>query len=187
MALEDVPAVALFMQRARAARPEFTLSGSNAAAVAEICARLDGLPLAIELAAACVRLLPPQAILTRLTSRLVLLKSGARDLPDRQKTLRGAIAWSHDLLDEPGRRLFARLAVFAGGGELEDVEAICGGDDLGIDVLEGLEALVDQSLVRQEQHDGGAGIGGCVGHRAAQPYANGRRRHARPLSRVDFP
>src|SRR6266511_1916188 len=123
-------------------------------AVAEICARLDGLPLAIELAAARVRLLPPAAILTRLANRLGLLQSGARDLPDRQKTLRGAIAWSHDLLDEPQRRLFARLAVFAGGGRLGDVEAICGGDELGVDVLDGLEALVDQSLVRQLD-DGG--------------------------------
>jgi predicted ATPase len=145
-------AVRLFIERAVAVKPGFEVTNENAPAVAEICARLDGLPLAIELAAARIKLLPPAAILTRLVSRLGLLQSSARDLPDRQKTLRGAIAWSHDLLDEPGRRLFARLAVFAGGGELEDVEAICGGPDLGVDVLEGLGALVDQSLVRQEQH-----------------------------------
>jgi predicted ATPase/class 3 adenylate cyclase len=154
--MSQYEAVRLFIERAVAVKPGFKVTNENAPAVAEICARLDGLPLAIELAAARVRLLPPAAILTRLASRLGLLQSGARDLPDRQKTLRGAIAWSHDLLDEPGRRLFARLAVFAGGGELEDVEAICCSDDLGVDVLAGLDALVDQSLVRQEQHDAGA-------------------------------
>jgi predicted ATPase/class 3 adenylate cyclase len=145
-------AVRLFIDRAVAVKPGFAVTNENAPAVAEICARLDGLPLAIELAAARVRLLTPAAILSRLESRLGLLQSSARDLPDRQKTLRGAIAWSHDLLDEPVRRLFARLAVFAGGGTLEDVETICGGADLGVDVLTGLEALVDQSLVRQEEH-----------------------------------
>jgi len=149
-------AVRLFIERAIAVKPGFEVTDENAPAVAEICARLDGLPLAIELAAARVKLLPPAAILTRLQSRLGLLQSSARDLPDRQKTLRGAIAWSHDLLDEPGRRLFARLAVFAGGGELEDVDAICCSADLGVDVLAGLEALVDQSLVRQEQHGEGS-------------------------------
>ena len=148
-------AVRLFIERAVAVKPGFAVTNENAPAVAEICARLDGLPLAIELAAARIKLLPPAAILTRLQSRLGLLQSSARDLPDRQKTLRGAIAWSHDLLDEPGRRLFARLAVFAGGGVLDDVEAICG-PELGIDVLDGLEALVDQSLVRQEEHAGEA-------------------------------
>ena len=147
-------AVRLFIERAVAVKPGFTVNNDNAPAVAEICARLDGLPLAIELAAACVRLLPPAAILTRLANRLGLLRSGARDLPDRQKTLRGAIAWSHDLLDEPSRRLFARLAVFADGGRLTDVEAICDDDQLGIDVLGGLELLVDQALVRQEEDEG---------------------------------
>jgi predicted ATPase/class 3 adenylate cyclase len=145
-------AVRLFIERAVSVKPSFEVNNENAPAVAEICARLDGLPLAIELAAARVKLLPPATILSRLASRLGLLQSGARDLPDRQKTLRGAIAWSHDLLDETGKRLFARLSVFAGGADLEDVETICGGPDLGCDVLQGLEALVDQSLVRQEQH-----------------------------------
>jgi len=154
--MSQYEAVRLFIERAVAVKPGFEVTNENAPAVAEICARLDGLPLAIELAAARVRLLPPAAILTRLQSRLGLLQSSARDLPDRQKTLRGAIAWSHDLLDAPGRRLFARLAVFAGGGELEDVDAICCSDDLGIEVLAGLEALVDQGLVRQEQHGTGA-------------------------------
>jgi len=150
--LSQYEAVELFIDRARAVKPGFAVTNENAPAVAEICARLDGLPLAIELAAARVKLLPPAAILTRLQSRLGLLQSTARDLPDRQKTLRGAIAWSHDLLDEPGRLLFARLAVFAGGGSLEDIEAICGGSDLEVDVLAGLQALVDQSLVRHEDH-----------------------------------
>jgi predicted ATPase/class 3 adenylate cyclase len=154
--MSQYEAVRLFIERAVAVKPGFEVTNENAPAVAEICARLDGLPLAIELAAARVKLLPPAAILHRLASRLGLLQSGARDLPDRQKTLRGAIAWSYELLDEPGRRLFARLAVFAGGGELEDVESICCSDDLGVDVLDGLAALVDQSLVRQEQHGSGA-------------------------------
>jgi predicted ATPase/class 3 adenylate cyclase len=154
--LSQFESVRLFIERAVAVKPGFEVDNDNAPAVAEICARLDGLPLAIELAAARVRLLPPPALLARLQSRLDLLQSGARDLPDRQKTLRGAIAWSHDLLDQAGRRLFARMAVFAGGGELEDVETICGGDDLGVDVLQGIEELVDQSLVRQEQDGAGA-------------------------------
>ena len=151
-------AVQLFIERAVSVKPGFEVNNDNAPAVAEICARLDGLPLAIELAAARVKLLPPAAILSRLTSRLGLLQSGARDLPDRQKTLRGAIAWSHDLLDEPGRRLFARLSVFAGGANLEDVETICSEPDLGVDVLQGIESLVDQSLVRQDHHGGEARI-----------------------------
>jgi tetratricopeptide (TPR) repeat protein len=143
------PAVALFVDRATAARSDFRLTDQNAAAVVAICARLDGLPLAIELAAARVRPLPPEAILSRLGQSLDLLDRGGRDLPARQQTLRGAIDWSHDLLDAPTRRLFARLAVFAGGATLEAIEAICGPTaDLGTDVLGALEDLVDQSLVQ---------------------------------------
>jgi len=142
-------AVTLFVDRATAARSDFRLTDANAGAVAAICARLDGLPLAIELAAARVRLLPPDAILTRLGQSLDLLDRGGRDLPARQQTLRGAIDWSHDLLDAPSRRLFARLAVFAGGARLDAIEAVCGpADDLGTDVLDGLEDLVGQSLVQ---------------------------------------
>jgi len=123
--------------------------------VAAICARLDGLPLAIELAAARIKLLPAQAILARLGDRLGLLSGGGRDLPARQQTLRGAIAWSHDLLDDAGRRLFARLAVFMGGARLDEADTVCGpASELGIDVLDGLAALVDQSLVRQEEVHG---------------------------------
>jgi predicted ATPase/class 3 adenylate cyclase len=146
--LSQYAAVELFIQRATAARPGFLITNDNAPAVAEICARLDGLPLAIELAAARVKLLPPQAILERLGHRLDLLAGGARNLPDRQRTLRGAIGWSHDLLDDAQRRLFTRLAVFVGGWSLEAAEEVCG-PDLAADVFDGLEVLVDHSLVRQ--------------------------------------
>lgn len=164
-ALSQYEAVALFIERAVAVKPDFQVTNANAPAVAELCARLDGLPLAIELAAARVKLLPPQAMLARLGSRLDLLASGSRDLPARQQTLRGAIAWSHDLLDEPSRRLFARFAIFVDGATLEWAERVCGdagGDEAGagssgtasLDVLDGLSALVDQSLVRQDEADG---------------------------------
>jgi predicted ATPase/class 3 adenylate cyclase len=154
-ALTQYESVALFISRARTMRPDFTVDNDNAPAVAEICARLDGLPLAIELAAARIKLLSPQAMLPRLESRLALLGgSGSRNLPARQQTLRGAIAWSYDLLDEAERRLFRRLSVFVGGFALEAAEAICGPAAEGssassVDVLETLSALVDQSLLRQ--------------------------------------
>ena len=139
------------MQRATEARPSFAVTDETCAAVAEICRRLDGLPLAIELAAARVKLLAPQAMLARLERRLPLLTGGARDLPERQRTLRDTIAWSYDLLDEPERRLFRRLAVFVGGCTLEAAEAVCNADgDLGIDVFDGIASLVDKSLLRQE-------------------------------------
>ncbi|MGZ6338942.1 MAG: adenylate/guanylate cyclase domain-containing protein [Candidatus Limnocylindrales bacterium] len=153
-ALSQFEAVALFIERAVAVKPDFQVTNANAPAVAELCARLDGLPLAIELAAARVKLLPPQAMLARLGSRLDLLTSAARDLPARQQTLRGAIAWSHDLLDEAGRQLFARFAVFVDGAALEAVEQVCADPDAGSDVLEGLAGLVDQSLLRQDEADG---------------------------------
>jgi predicted ATPase/class 3 adenylate cyclase len=146
-ALGHTEAVRLFVERAQAVRPGFRLTGQNAPAVAEICARLDGLPLAIELAATRIKVLTPTQILPRLERRLSLLTGGARTLPDRQRTLRGAVAWSHDLLGDPERRLFARLSVFAGGWALESAEAVCDPEGLGLDVLDGLASLVDQSLV----------------------------------------
>ncbi len=140
-------AVALFVERAKAARPDFTLDTRAAPLVADIVAKLDGLPLAIELAAARVRLLPLEGIRDRLGLRLGLLTGGARDLPERQRTLRGAIEWSYDLLDDEHRLLFARLGVFVGGFAIEEAEEVCA-PGLGIDILEGISALADQGLLR---------------------------------------
>jgi len=146
--LEQYEAVRLFITRALAVRPDFRVTNENAPAVAAICARLHGMPLAIELAAARVKILSPDAILTRLEHQLNLLASGARDLPARQQTLRGAIAWSYDILDDGLRRLLDRLSVFVGGCDLETAERVCGpAADLGVDVLDGLMALADQSLI----------------------------------------
>ena len=123
--LTQYEAVRLFVERARAVKADFSVTNENAPAVAEICARLDGLPLAIELAAARVRVLPPQKMLERLGNRLKLLKGGRATCPTRQQTLRGAIDWSHDLLEEDEKTLFGRLSVFAGGRTLEAIEEIC--------------------------------------------------------------
>ncbi len=154
-ALAGSEAVALFVARAAASRPDFRLTAANASTVAQITARLDGLPLAIELAAARVRLFPPEAILARLSSRLTFLTAGARDLPARQQTLRGAVAWSYDLLGEPERRLFRRLAVFVDGAALPEVEAVCGpAAELGVEPVDGLAVLVEHSLVRQSRAAG---------------------------------
>jgi predicted ATPase/class 3 adenylate cyclase len=149
--LSQYEAVALFIERATAIRPDFAVTNANAPAVAAICARLDGLPLAIELAAARIRLLAPGALLARLGHSLDFLTGGRRDLPARQQTLRSAIAWSYDLLRPPEQRLYRRLGVFVGGFTLEATEAVCDPDgDLGIDALDGVSALVDASLVRQD-------------------------------------
>jgi predicted ATPase/class 3 adenylate cyclase len=153
-ALSRSESVFLFVERARAVRPDFQLTPENALAVAEICSRLDGLPLAIELAAVRVNVLTPQAMLPRLDQRLALLTAGPRSLPERQRTLRGAIDWSYQLLDEPARRLLARLATFSGGGTLEAIEAVCD-EDLGVPVLDLLGALVDDSLLRRTETVGG--------------------------------
>src|ERR687893_576497 len=150
--LSQYEAVRLFIERASAAKRGFQITSENAPAIAEICARLDGLPLAIELAAARVKMLPPKAILTRLSNRLKLLTGGAKDLPARQRTLRGAIEWSHDLLEEGEKTLFARMAVFSGGRTLEAVEAVCdAAGDLPIDAFESVSSLLDRSLLRQEE------------------------------------
>ena len=144
-------AVRLFVQRALDVKPAFALTDENASAVSEICLRLDGLPLAIELAAARIKLLAPQALLARLGSRLKLLTGGARDLPARQQTLRDTIAWSYELLDKGKKVLFRRLAVFAGGCTLEAAEAVCNtAGDLEGGILEWMASLVDESLLRQE-------------------------------------
>jgi predicted ATPase/class 3 adenylate cyclase len=142
-ALASSPAVALFVERARAVKPTFALTAANGRAVAEICRRLDGLPLAIELAAARIRTLGPEQLLARLASRLPLPGAGRRDLPARQQTLRDTIGWSVDLLDAATADLFRRFAVFAGGAASDAVEAVLGGERLA-----GLEVLVDHNLVR---------------------------------------
>jgi predicted ATPase/class 3 adenylate cyclase len=148
-ALSEAAAVALFVERAVTARPDFALTEANATSVAELCAHLDGLPLAIELAAARARVLPPQAILSRLSNRFDLLTGGARDLDDRQQTLRATLDWSYELLSAEEQRLFAKLSVFTGGCRLDAAEAICAED--GASALEGIVALAEQSLLRE--HD----------------------------------
>jgi|HubBroStandDraft_6_1064221.scaffolds.fasta_scaffold00834_5 predicted ATPase len=148
--LSRLPAIELFVERARAVKPQFALTKENASAVAAICSRLDGLPFAIELAAARIKLLSPSAMLARLESRLNLLTGGARDLPARQQTLRNTVDWSYGLLNGAEQTLFRRLSVFSGGSTLEAVEAVCDTKgDLGLDVLEGMTSLVDKSLAQQ--------------------------------------
>jgi predicted ATPase len=178
--LVQYPAVALFVQRAHDTDAAFALTNATALAIAAICARLDGLPLAIELAAVKVGVLPPPALLARLERQLPLLVGGARDVEARQQTMRATLAWSEGLLSPAEQRLFHRLAVFVGGFTLEAAEAVCAAPEaaepLGVDVLDGLERLVDQSLVlpwtvggadgaREEE---GAGKGAKAGERAGE-------------------
>jgi predicted ATPase/class 3 adenylate cyclase len=147
-ALSQHESVALFIERARRVRADFEVTPQNAPAVAQICVRLDGLPLAIELAAARVRTLTPQALLRRLDQRLKLLTTGPRDAPPRQQTMSGAIDWSYAMLSEPQQRLFSRLSVFVGGCDLEAAETVCDFDGrLGLDVLEGITSLIESSLL----------------------------------------
>jgi predicted ATPase len=148
-------AVALFVQRAQAQKPGFALTNENAAVIAAICARLDGLPLAIELAAARIKLLPPEALLARLAHQLEILTGGPRDLPARQHTLRNTMEWSYDLLTPDEQRLFRRLAVFAGGCQLSAAEAVCTvPGDVTMSVLDGLASLLDNSLLHQVEQAG---------------------------------
>jgi len=159
--LSQYAAVRLFIDRAQSVRADFVVDAANAPAVAEICHRLDGLSLAIELAAARVKMLPPHAMLGRLEQRLPMLTGGARDLPARQQTLRATIAWSYDLLTEDERRLYRRLSVFAGGWTIEAAEAVAGSPatgELGLDVFDALGRLLDHSLVHSME-----------GERAAEP------------------
>jgi predicted ATPase/DNA-binding CsgD family transcriptional regulator/Tfp pilus assembly protein PilF len=154
--LEGYEALRLFVDRARQRNPAFVLRSENAQAVAQICVHLDGLPLAIELAAARIRMLPPQALLDRLKDRLKLLTGGPRELSERQRTLRSTMEWSYALLDEGERVLFGRLAVFSGGRTLEAIEAICDAEgDLAVDAFEGVSSLLDKSLLRQEEGSNG--------------------------------
>jgi predicted ATPase len=153
-ALDRSDALRLFVDRARAVKPDFMLTEDNLPAVTEICLRLDGLPLALELAAARARLLPPQALLGRLGKRLTILTGGARDLPRRQQTLRATIDWSYGLLDEEAKQLLARLSVFRGGRSLDAVEAVCDPDGQA-DLLGALESLVENSLVQQVEEGSG--------------------------------
>jgi predicted ATPase/class 3 adenylate cyclase len=151
-ALNEFEAVRLFIARATAVKPGFSVTSANAPAVAAIVGRLHGMPLAIELAAARVKLLKPEQILARLDHHLATLTSGSRDLPERQQTLRGAIAWSYDLLDDGARELLDRLSVFRGGFELDMAEPVCGpADEIGGDVVDRIGELVDQSLVRIDE------------------------------------
>jgi predicted ATPase/class 3 adenylate cyclase len=147
--LSRYASVELFIQRAQAVKPGFQFTADTAPAVAEVCTRLDGLPLAIELAAARIKLLPPRAMLARLENRLEFLTGGPRDLPARQRTLRNAIAWSYDLLDDSEQQFFRRLSVFVGGCTVAAVEAVAGDAPAHAPVLDQLESLLDKSLLRQ--------------------------------------
>lgn len=161
-ALASVESIALFVDRARSVKQDFTITPENAMPVAEICIWLDGLPLAIELAAARIKVLPPQALLARLASTdsrsgLDLLTAGSRDMPARHQTIRKALDWSFELLDEEEKKLLARVSIFVGGCTLEAAEEVCNpGSELGIEVLDGLMALIDKSLITQVEENGEA-------------------------------
>jgi predicted ATPase/DNA-binding CsgD family transcriptional regulator len=161
--LLQYPAIVLFLDRALAIKPDFAVTEANARVIAEICTRLDGLPLAIELAAVRVKLLPPHSLLLRLERRLQILTGGALDLPERQQTLRNTIAWSYYLLDDQEQRLFRRLCIFVGGFTLKAIEATCGafGDEDGtLAILNQVASLMDKSLLQQSEQDSGGGEGG---------------------------
>ncbi len=154
--LTQYAAVALFQQRARMSKPDFQITDANRRAVADLCVRLDRLPLAIELAAARIKLLPPPALLARLDHRWALLTSGTRDVPVRQQTMRNTIDWSYHLLDAQEQQLFRRLSVFVGGCTLQAVEAVCAaldGEDRARQTVDGIASLLDKSPVQQSEHE----------------------------------
>jgi predicted ATPase/transcriptional regulator with XRE-family HTH domain len=156
-ALAASPAVALFLQRVQAVKPGFQLTAANARVIAEICVRLDGLPLALELAAVRLKLLSPPELLARLTYRMEVLTGGTQDLPERQRTLRNTLLWSYRLLDAGEQRLFRRLSVFAGGCQLQAAEALCAaldGDGSAGNILESVTSLLDKSLLQTIQQEG---------------------------------
>jgi predicted ATPase/serine/threonine protein kinase/DNA-binding CsgD family transcriptional regulator len=156
-ALSHNAAIALFLQRAQSVKPDFQLTNANARAIVEICVRLDGLPLAIELAAVRMKLFPPQALLARLDQRLAVLAGVSRDLPVRQQTLRNTIAWSYNLLNAEEQRLFRRLSVFVDGCTLQAIEAVCtalADSNGGTQVLDGIASLIDKSLLQQTEQEG---------------------------------
>ena len=149
-------AVRLFVQRAAALDPSFVLTEANASAVAEVCIQLDGLPLALQLAAARIRVLSPEDLCRRMTSRLAWLTAGSPDLPMRQQTLRNTLEWSHALLTTEEQRLLRRMAVFAGGCTMEGIEAVCNTRrDLGLVPLDGVSSLLDKNLVYLADGNGG--------------------------------
>jgi len=150
-ALAANPAVDLFLRRGQAVKPDFALTRDNGAAIAEICRRLEGLPLALELAAPRIRVLPPPAMLARLEHRLTFLTGGAIDLPTRQHTMRETIAWSYDLLTVNEQQLFRSLAIFDDGCSLPAIEEVCASTDGPLDPLDGVESLQRTSLLRQEE------------------------------------
>ena len=155
--LSHYAAVALFIQRAQAIQPDFQMTNANARAIAEICARVDGLPLAIELAAARIKLLPPQALLGRIDQRLAVLTSTSRDVPTRQQTLRNTIGWSYNLLNVQEQQLFRRLSIFVGACTIEAVEAVCAAPGDGNEakqVLDEVASLIDKSLLQQTEQEG---------------------------------
>lgn len=153
--LTKCAAVELFIQRAQLVRSDFTVTADNSRAVAEICVQLDGLPLALELAAARIRVLSAQTLLKRLEAKLKLLTAGPRDLPSRQQTLRNTIAWSYDLLNSMEKRLFSYMGVFAGGCTFEAAEKICSiGQTGGVEIVDILQSLVDKSLIRRVEEEG---------------------------------
>jgi predicted ATPase len=174
--LTQYAAVQLFIARAQAAKRDFAVTNATAPAVAEICVQLDGLPLAIELAAARVKLFGPEALLAQLNQRLPFLTDGPRDLPLRQQTLRATIDWSYALLDAAEQTLFRRLGVFVGGCTSEAAEAVCNAeDDLPLDAVGGLAALVDKSLLKQAEGTGGAPRFTCSRRFASMPWNDWKR------------